>query len=344
MLPTKTVTNRATSYCRVALAHLPTPLEEAGRLGSAIGLPHLWVKRDDCTGLAMGGNKARKLEYELGQAKESGADVLVTHGGLQSNHARTTAAAARRLGMEAVLLLTASEPAEYQGNLLLDRLFGAELHFLGTENPFELQKRIRQVVNRLQDAGRHPYVIPMGGATALGSMAYVAGVAELAEQLNERDLSVDAITVAVGSGGTLSGLMLGAHLHLPGIRLYGVSVGLRADALRRKCARLIAEAGKLLGVDWQPALEEIPVYDDWIGSGYGTPSELGRQAIALAAQTEGLLLDPIYTGKAFAGTRELSQRGEIHPNETVLFWHTGGTPALFCGSSSAKSPCPTNVD
>ena len=314
---------------RVSLAHTPTALEAAPRLGQAIGLPQLWFKRDDATGLAMGGNKARKLEYLLAEAQAQGADVLLTTGGIQSNHARMTAAAANRLGMETMLFLANPEPEEARGNLLLDRLLGADVRFMPELGHAERQAAMEEEAVCLRARGRRPYIIPVGGSTPLGCLGYVRAVRELAEQARERGLRIDAMVTAVGSTGTLSGIVLGAHLYLPEARVYGVSVAPHRVTGQRWCAEIVTGAAQMLGVDWQPSPEEISLWDDWLGAAYGVPTAEGMEALRLAAASEGYLLDPVYTGKALAGVRGLAQRGELRPEETVVFWHTGGAPALF---------------
>ncbi|MGV3724118.1 MAG: D-cysteine desulfhydrase family protein [Actinomycetota bacterium] len=316
-------------FPRIPLAHLPTPLEAAPRLGAAIGLPNLLVKRDDATGLAMGGNKARKLEYLLAEAVAQGADVVFTTGGVQSNHARMTAAAACKLGMRAELFLCDPEPEVAQGNLLLDRLYGATLHFIPGLSLSQMYERMDVRAEELKARGHRPYIIPVGGSTPLGSLGYVRAVQELAEQCRARDLGIDAMTVATGSTGTLSGILLGARLFMPESRVYGVSVSPSAEAGKRKAAQVTADAARLLDVDWSPTPDEIRLWDDWLGSAYGVPTPEGLDVIRISAQTEGYLLDPVYTGKALAGTRGLAQRGELKPDENVVFWHTGGAPALF---------------
>lgn len=318
---------------RVRLAQVPTPLEAAPRLGAAIGLPRLLVKRDDCTGLAMGGNKARKLEYLFADALAQEADVVFTTGGVQSNHARMTAAAACKLGMRAELFLCDSEPAAAEGNLLLDRLFGATVHFIPGLTLEQMNARMAARAEKLRARGQRPYVIPVGGSTAVGCLGYVAAVRELAEQCADEGRQVDAIAVATGSTGTLSGILLGARHFMPGTRVYGISVSPRTSSGQRRCARIVAEAGALLGMEWAPESNEIPLWDDWLGPDYGIPTPEGLDAIHLAATLEGLLLDPVYTGKALAGTRGLAERGELKAEETVVFWHTGGVPALFAFGS-----------
>jgi D-cysteine desulfhydrase family pyridoxal phosphate-dependent enzyme len=321
------------SIPRVSLAHLPTALEAAPRLGAALGVPHLRLKRDDNTGLALGGNKARKLEYLMANAQAQGADVVFTTGGKQSNHARMTAAAARKLGIDSVLFLADEDPGNRQGNLLLDRILGAEVRFIPGLTLQQMYDVMDAEADRRRAEGRRPYIIPVGGSTALGCLGYVRAVAELAEQAAAAGINVDAMVVAAGSTGTLSGMLLGQRLFLPEARVYGVSVSPPRLLGQQKCARIIGEAAEILGVDWKPAPEEIPLWDDWLGPAYGVPTEEGLQAIRAAAETEGLLLDPVYTGKAMAGLTGLAQRGEIRADENVVFWHTGGVPALFAFES-----------
>jgi D-cysteine desulfhydrase family pyridoxal phosphate-dependent enzyme len=314
---------------RVPLAQTPTALEATPRLGAAIGLPRLWVKRDDTTGLALGGNKARKLEYLLAEAQAQGADLLFTTGGKQSNHARMTAAAARRLGMEAVLFLCDPEPPAWQGNLLLDSLLGAEVRFAPGLSLAEMYALMEAEAERRRAEGRRPYLIPVGGSTPLGCLGYVRAVAELAAQAEAQGVRPDALVVAVGSTGTLSGILLGARLFLPGARVYGISVSPTRAAGQQKCARIVSEAASLLGENWTPAPDAIPIWDDWLGPGYGVATAEGMLALRRAAETEGLLLDPVYTGKALAGATGLARSGVLGPEATVVFWHTGGAPALF---------------
>jgi D-cysteine desulfhydrase family pyridoxal phosphate-dependent enzyme len=314
---------------RVPLAHLPTPWEEAPRLGEAFGLSRLWIKRDDATGLALGGNKARKLEYLMAEALRQGADTVLTCGGEQSNHARMTAAAACRLGMRAILFLDDPEPRERQGNVLLDDLLGAEVRFLPVGTLHALYAAMDRCAAELAARGRRPYVIPVGGSTPLGCLGYVRAVRELAGQAAERGLDVRTMVVATGSTGTLAGMALGARLFLAGARVIGISVSSPAERCREKAARIASEAAALLESDLGFAPDDFVVYDTFIGEGYGVPTREGGEALSLAARCEGLVMDPVYTGKALAGLRALAARGEIARDEAVVFWHTGGAPALF---------------
>ena len=314
---------------RERLAHLPTPLEPAPRLGAACGLPSLWVKRDDATGLAIGGNKARKLEYLLADARARGANVLLTVGGVQSNHARMTAAAACRFGMECHLFLDGEEPPVRQGNLLLDDLFGAVVTFMPDASLHALNEAMAGRAAALTEQGKRPYSIPVGGSTGLGALGYVAAARELAVQAAALGVEVCAIVVAVGSTGTLAGLTLGARLYLPETVVRGVSVSSPEARCRSKGARIAGEAAELLGLPVHLAPEDLAVTDAFLGPGYGIPTPEAEAAIHLAARCEGLILDPVYTGKALAGLRAMANAGEFPGDRAVVFWHTGGAPALF---------------
>jgi len=286
--------------------------------------PRLLVKRDDCTGLALGGNKARKLEPVCEEALASGCDVLVTGGGAQSNHARMTAAAANRLGLECHIALAPSPGAAHElasGNLLLDHVLGANLHVLEQGEYYDIEAGIEALAAELAAAGRRPFAIPVGGASVTGVTAYVAAADELLSQLDGEP--VDWIVVADGSGGTHAGLLAGLG-ERP--RVLGIDVGTRPD-LDEVVPRLAAAAAARLGRDAPPT--QAAVDHDHFGRGYGAVTDATVEAVQLAARLEGLVLDPVYTGKAMAGLITAVREGRIGPDETVVFWHTGGAPALF---------------
>jgi D-cysteine desulfhydrase len=289
------------------------------------------VKRDDNTGLASGGNKARKLEYLLADARARGADALLTVGGVQSNHARMTAAAACRLGMACHLVLDGVAPETRNGNLLLDDLFGATVEFLPDAPLAALHGAIAERAAALEQAGRRPYLIPIGGSSGLGALGYVAAARELAEQAEAAGIRVGAIVVAVGSTGTLAGLTLGAQLYLPETKVIGVSVSSPAVRCRGKAARIADEAARRLALPAALPAAAFSITDAFLGPGYGIPTPEGLAAIRLAARTEGLVLDPVYTGKALAGLAGLAAEGRLPApaGTAVVFWHTGGLPALF---------------
>jgi D-cysteine desulfhydrase family pyridoxal phosphate-dependent enzyme len=300
---------------------VPTPVQPMDRLGSALGLEpgRLWVKRDDLTGLAGGGNKVRKLEHLCADALAKGCDTLVTGGGEQSNHARLTAAAANRLGLACTIVL-ASEPVPVPtGNVVIDHLLGPEIVWAGPVGYYALEDRMRQEADRLAAAGRAPYLIPVGGASTVGELGYVVAAHELREQLPDLTL----VVTADGSGGTHAGLAggLGA-LDL----VLGVDAGTRPD-LDEVVPVKAAEAAALAGL---PAPTGTCVVDhERFGDAYGAPTESCREALDLAARLEGLILDPVYTGKALAGLVAAARAGRVPADGTIVFLHTGGLPALF---------------
>jgi L-cysteate sulfo-lyase len=312
---------------RVRMAHLPTPLEPLARLTAQLGGPELWIKRDDQTGLATGGNKARKLEFLVADALAQEADTLITGGAAQSNHARQTAAAAAKFGLACTLVLRGEEPPETQGNLLLDRILGAQVAWAG-ECP--LAERMEQVADELQAAGRRAYVVPYGGSNPVGASGYVAAMEELLAQSREQALHFDHIVLASSSGGTQAGLMVGARaLGSFAGRILGISVDQEAGALQHLLAGLATATADHLGLALIFAPEDFSVDDDYLGGGYGVMGNLEREAIRTAGRTEGVLLDPVYTGRACGGLLDLICRGAFRPDERVLFWHTGGTAGLF---------------
>ncbi|MDQ1467542.1 MAG: L-cysteate sulfo-lyase [Actinomycetota bacterium] len=310
---------------RVALASLPTPLDDAPRLTAALGGPRIIVKRDDLTGLALGGNKARKLELLAAEARSLRADVLVTGGGVQSNHARMTAAAANRLGIDCHLVIAGPQPETATGNQLLDRLMGATLEFGASGRYADLEQAIVDASGRLAADGRRPFTIPVGGASVTGVVAYADAVDELRAQLRDTAYpNPDWIVVADGSGGTHAGILAGLG-DVP-IRVVGVDVGTRPD-LDTAVPRLASDAAAISGRA-RPTGEVI-VDHDHFGSGYGHLSAAAVDAMTIAARTEGLVLDPVYTGKALAALITRIRDGRIGRSDSVVFWHTGGAPALF---------------
>ncbi len=315
---------------RLALAHLPTPLEPLERLSGELGGPRIYVKRDDCTGLAGGGNKTRKLEFLLADAVRLGADTILTAGAVQSNHARQTAAACAKLRLRCVLFLQRSVPSrgsnyERSGNLLLDRIAGAEVHLLPGEADTGAAMEKRASI--LREEGRSPYVVPVGGSNAIGALGYVECARELFAQAGEMGVKIDAIVHASASRGTQAGLAVGlAELEVP-TRLLGISVSSSVATARTTIERIAVATCESLR---RPArFAEITVDDRFVGEGYGVPTPGGISAIELLARLEGLLLDPVYTGKAMAGLIEMVCEGRFAPPENVVFLHTGGWPTLF---------------
>lgn len=313
-------------FPRIDLGFFPTPIEPLPRLGAELGI-ELSIKRDDFSGFGGGGNKVRKLEFLLAEALAAGARVLITTGGHQSNHARMVAAAACRLGMRSVLVLRGDPPAEYQGNLLLDRLFGTRFEFLDPTAYFDLVgPRMEAHAQAARDAGEVPYIIPLGGATPLGALGYVRAIEEMRAQ---QPTPPDLIAAPVGSGGTLAGLLVGARRYWPGTRVVGISVSGTTAWFQERVSAMANDCAALLGWDMRFTPDDIWVEDGHVGPGYGKPSESGIAAIRRAARSEGVLLDPVYTGKAMAGVIALAGAGGIAPGARVLFVHCGGSPALY---------------
>jgi D-cysteine desulfhydrase family pyridoxal phosphate-dependent enzyme len=309
---------------RLSLAITPTPLMEAPRLAAAIGLDRLLVKRDDNTGLALGGNKARKLEYLVAEATRAGADILLTLGAPQSNHCRCTAAAATVAGMDAHFVFNGPPVEEVQGNLLLDRLLGATWSF-SPDRP--APERMAELAEELRAAGRRPYVIPGGGSNGLGALGYVRCAFELAEQLAGRGLHPRYVVCAGGSCGTLAGLTLGLALAGSDAQVAAVSISNSVPDRVARSRKIMAESCEHLDMALPDAVPVI--WSGYVGSGYGMPTELSTRALETAARTEGLILDPVYTAKAFGGLIGEIEAGRVRRDDQVVFVHTGGTPALF---------------
>jgi len=335
------------SLPRLALATLPTPLTEARGLREALGgsgrCPRILLKRDDLTGLALGGNKARKLEFLLGDARRRGATHVITTGAVQSNHARMTAAAARIAGLGVTLVLTSSEPdPPVQGNYLLDRLFGARIELIpaGPDPRIAVapdeEERVQQVVDRLRHSGERPYVIPVGGSSGIGALGYATGTFELVDQLAAMNVAPTRLYYASGSRGTQAGLELGWRLCSPPYRLFGIAVSGGEEEKRMRAARIATEAAALLGADVSIASDELVTNQHHIGDGYGVPTDGCIEAIHLLAERDGVLLDPTYTAKAMAGLIADVRSGAIAPDETIVFLHTGGVPALFAHTDALR--------
>lgn len=307
---------------RIEFAHLPTPVERLPRLSEYLGGPELLIKRDDQTGLATGGNKTRKLEYLLAEAQNLGADTLVTTGAVQSNHCRQTAAAAARGGFDCILVLAGERPDMVSGNLLLDQLYGAEIVWTTREARDET---LQQVVAETSAAGLSPYLVPYGGSNATGACSYAFAIQELLMQ----GVQADWIVFASSSGGTQAGMVVGAHLFEFSGQVLGISIDEQAEVLQERIAGLASAVADFLGEDLTFSSQDIRVNADYLGGGYGVVSEMEREAIRLFARNEGILLDPVYTGRAAGGMIDLIRKGYFSSDETVLFWHTGGIPALF---------------
>ena len=307
---------------RLHFAHLPTPIESLPRLSEALGGPRLLVKRDDQTGLAFGGNKTRKLEFLVAEAQAQRADMLITAGALQSNHCRQTAAAAARFGYGCQLVLFGEPPSAPSANLWLDHLFNAEMIYTDRAHRDEI---LQQTFDKAREQGRKPYLVPYGGSNSTGALGYVYALEEFVAQ----NTSADWLVFPSSSGGTQAGMLLGARLFGYGGKVLGISVDEPKCDLQERVASLAAETSERLGKRIEFAADEVLVNDDYCAAGYGILTQAEREAVRLFARLEGLLIDPVYTGRAAAGLIDLIRKGYFKKDDTVLFWHTGGGPALF---------------
>lgn len=319
---------------RFNLAQFPTPLNYLGSLTDKYKGPSIYMKRDDLTSLGMGGNKTRKLEFLIGEALKQGADTLVTAGGVQSNHCRLTAAASRIAGLECHLVLNGTSPDRADGNLLLDRIFGAKLHFCERA---QRDETLYKVAQELRETGCHPYVIPVGGSNSTGAVGYVNAMFELAEQLQEMRISPDAIVFATSSGGTQAGLALGAKLTGFKGKVLGISID-QTKMGNTPFPPLLAEIANAtalrIGEEIQMGKDDFDLNCDYLGAGYAMPGDLEFDAIRELALHEAILLGPVYTARAMGGMVDLIKKGYFTKGQTVLFWHTGGTPELFAWGDS----------
>lgn len=309
---------------RLRLGTLPTPVEPLPRLSARLGC-QLFVKRDDMTGIAFGGNKVRKLEFVLADAVAHGAKTIITVGAAQSNHCRITAALSAKLGLHCILVLSGSPPENPNGNLLLDYLLGTEIVWSTREQRDEM---LKQTFDEAWAAGKRPFLIPLGASTPVGTLGYLEGFREFIQQ----GVEVDWIVVASSSAGTQAGLVLGAIQAGWNGRILGISIDHKASVLQDMVAELAMETADRVRQKVRISRDMIRVSADYLGDGYGFMGQSEKDAIQLFAREEGLFLDPVYTGRAAAGMLDLAANGFFKPHERILFWHTGGTPALFADS------------
>jgi L-cysteate sulfo-lyase len=319
-------------FPRIKLAHLPTPLEFLPRLTEYLGGPNIYVKRDDCTGLAGGGNKTRKLEFLIADAMEKGADTIITQGAVQSNHARQTAAAAATHGLRCELLFEnrIAQPSDNylnSGNVLLDRLFGANIHH--HPGGSDMNAAMEEMAGQLRNEGLTPYVIPGGGSNPVGALGYVNCALEILHQANERQLHVNHIVHATGSAGTQAGLVAGLRATHSGIPVLGIGVNAPQEAQEQKVFDLAVETADYIGAGGCVQREDVIANCNYVGDGYGIPTEGMRAALLLLARLEGLLFDPVYSGKGLAGLIDLAQGGHFADDDNIIFIHTGGSAGLF---------------
>jgi len=323
---------KLTQFPRVHITHGPTPLEFMPRLTEALGGPNLYIKRDDCTGLGSGGNKTRKLEFLMADAVKHGADTIITQGATQSNHARQTVAIAAKMGMKCEILLedrTGFKDASYKksGNVFLDHLYGANVRELpgGTD----MNAAMATVAEELRAAGRKPYIIPGGGSNPIGALGYVTCALEMVNQFNTQDLRVDCVVHATGSAGTQAGLVVGLEGTRSQIPVLGIGVRAAREAQETNVYNLAVKTAELLGVPGSVKRESVMANCDYVGGGYGVPTPGMVEAVTLMARLEGILLDPVYSGKGMAGLIDLCRKGHFKKGENVVFLHTGGAVALY---------------
>lgn len=323
-------------FSRVHCAHLPTPLEEMRVLSRELNGPTLFIKRDDQTGLAFGGNKARKLEFIIADAIDKNADVIITWAGIQSNWCRQTAAAARMYGIQPILVLSKRDTSSvaYDGNLLLDLILGADVRILEPDD--DRVQIVEQITEEEKAKGHNPYVVPVGGSSVggsmtepLGAIGYVQAFVEIFNDAQEKRIIIDHVVVATGSGGTQAGLVVGAKALGADVKIIGISVSGAEASIQRNVAGIANMTADALGLDMTFSPEEIIVIDDYVGEGYGVLNEEIAATISLLARKEGILLDPVYTGKAMSGLIDLVRTNYFNKDDHVVFIHTGGTPALF---------------
>lgn len=336
----KGLKRRIANFRPVKLAHLPTPLEKMKALSGELNGPQLFIKRDDQTGLALGGNKARKLEFIIADALLKKADMVITWAGLQSNWCRQTAAAARMFGIKPVLILfkRPEQAEEYDGNLLLDFILDADIEIIEPDEEEEI--RTEEIVNHIAEErmseGYNPYVVPVGGSMVggsmtvpLGAISYTKAFLEIFKEAKKKKIKVDHIVLATGSGGTQAGLIVGAKSLGANTKIVGISVSRDKAPVKEYIAEIACGTADALGLRMTVSPEEVIVYDDYIGEGYGILNQETADAIRLTAKKEGIILDPVYSGKAMAGLINLTRKGYFKKGEVVIFLHTGGTPALF---------------
>ncbi|HIF89503.1 MAG TPA: D-cysteine desulfhydrase [Candidatus Thioglobus sp.] len=319
-------------FPRLRLAHLPTPLEYLKRLSEELGGPEIWIKRDDCTGLSTGGNKTRKLEFLMAEAQIQGADTVMTQGAVQSNHVRQTSAFAAKLGMKCHVLLEdrtgyTDDNYNHNGNVFIDLLHGATYEKRGPG--LDMNAEMEVVADKLRDAGSNVYTIVGGGSNATGALGYVDCAFELLHQANDKDLVVDHIVHATGSTGTQAGLIVGLKAMNANIPLLGISVRAPKETQEENVYKLAVETASKLGCDGVVNRDDIVANSDYVGKGYGFPTEAGIEAIKMFAELEGILLDPVYSSKGAAGLIDLIRKGSFKKSDRVVFIHTGGSASLF---------------
>ena len=327
-------------FPRVSLAHLPTPLELMPRLSEHLDGPKIYVKRDDCTGLGTGGNKTRKLEFLVADAIEKKADVIITQGAVQSNHARQTAAAACKVGMDCELIFEkrvedADDAYKTSGNVLLDRIYGANIREVAKGS--DMDAEMEALAKELRAAGKTPYIVPGGGSNTIGALGYLNCALEFMTQANDEGIVIDHVVHATGSAGTQAGLAVGLKMTHSNIPLLGIGVNAPRDAQEEKVWKLAEETAEYVGAPGCVQREDIVANCDYVGDGYGLPTKAMNDAVLLLARLEGLLFDPVYSGKGLAGLIDLVQKGHFNGADSIVFIHTGGSAGLFGYSAQLQT-------
>jgi len=315
---------------RLNFAHLPTPIEELPRLSDHLAGPRIWIKRDDQTGLAFGGNKTRKLEFLVAEAQAQGARTLISGGALQSNHCRQTAAAAAKFGLDCILVLNGEETDKPSANLLLDQLFGAQILVIPDRK--ERDSILQETFDEAVSSGRKPYLVPYGGSSPTGALGYAFAMEELMKQ----NVHVDWIVFGTSSGGTHAGLVLGQRVFGYQGKVLGISIDEPEEWLKDHVSALASDASEKLGERINFTRDDVLANDNYCKAGYGVLTDAECEAVRLFAKYEGVLLDPVYTGRAAAGMIDLIRKGFFKKDETILFWNTGGQPALFAEKYANK--------
>lgn len=313
----------------IDLAQLPTPIEKLERLSKIFEGPQIYIKRDDLTGVGMTGNKVRKLEFLLAEALQNKCDYVITCGGSQSNHARATAVAAAKVGLKSLLVLRSSMSAPLEGNLFIGRLVGAEFEYITPEEYMRVDDVMLGIAVKLKAKGHKPYIIPEGGSNAVGSLGYLKATEELAHQIKSLKLRIDHIVVPVGSGGTYAGLLLGKFLYDLPAQIHGINICDDESYFVKKISSLLKDMQKRYELALKIEQKDISIIDGYVGKGYGLSSQEEIDTIKKVARAEGVILDPVYTGKAMLGLSDQIRQGRFKANENILFIHTGGIFGLF---------------
>jgi len=320
-------------FPRVRLAQLPTPLKKMENLSKIFNGPQLFIKRDDMTGLLLGGNKARKLEFLMGDACQKRADLIITTGRVQSNWVAQSAAAARKLGMDILLILCGKESDYCQGNYLLDKILGAKFMFVSLkEYQNNINEIMKDVAENYKKKGRKPYIMPRGGSSSLADIGNVITGLEIINEANKRNLKIDYVVTSVGSCGTIAGLLSAFKGYNSKIKTFGIIVGRQKTECISRISSFNKEIAAFLGLRYKINKEEINLYDEYMGEGYGKRTKDSIKAIEIVAQSEGIILDPVYTGKGMADLMDLIKKGIFNSNQNIIFLHTGGTGTLFANN------------